>query len=319
MSRPLRLEFPGACYHVTARGDRQEAIFEDDGDRLAFLDLLAREVAQQHWLLYAYCLMGNHFHLLLETPEPNLVRGMRRLNGVYTQAFNRRHGRVGHVLQGRYKSILVDKDSYLLELCRYVVLNPVRAGMVPAVEAWPWSSYPATAGRTACPSWLAGSAVVALFGEGARGRAAYRRFVAEGTGRPESPWDEVRGQIYLGSDEFRTRMEKQAASRPARGVSRRQLQPVRPTPKAIVKSVADAFGIKPSAVLDRTSGAAFKFAVYMLRRRGNLSLQEAAELAGVSIGRVSQIQTEIESKEVDPVLDRLVAALQRVGPDRPHS
>ena len=111
MARPLRLEFPGAVYHITARGDRREPIFLDDEDRLRFIDLLSREVKQQGWLLFAFCLMDNHYHLLLETPQPNLVRGMRRLNGVYTQAFNRAHGLVGHVLQGRYKSILVDKDA----------------------------------------------------------------------------------------------------------------------------------------------------------------------------------------------------------------
>src|SRR5215212_8497113 len=141
MARPLRLEFPGACYHVTARGDRQEPIFESEEDYLVFIDLLAKEVTQQNWLLYAFCLMDNHYHLLLETPEPNLVRGMRRLNGVYTQAFNRRHERGGHVLQGRYKAILVDKDSHLLDLGRYVVLNPVRAQLVKRPEDWPWSSY----------------------------------------------------------------------------------------------------------------------------------------------------------------------------------
>lgn len=124
MTRPLRLEFPGAVYHLTARGDRREDIFLDDADRLTFLDLLAKEVRQQYWRLYAYCLMSNHYHLLIETPKGKLVGGMRRLNGVYTQAFNRRHGRVGHVLQGRYKSILVDKDAYLLELARYHRAQP---------------------------------------------------------------------------------------------------------------------------------------------------------------------------------------------------
>jgi hypothetical protein len=190
-----------------------------------------------------------------------------------------------------------------------VVLSPVRAGMVAAVESWPWSSYAATAGRAPCPPWLAGTGVIALFGEGARGRAAYRRFVAESAGRAGSPWDEIRGQVYLGSDEFRARMERQAAGRPARGMSRRPLQPARPGTREIVRAVADAAGIRPSAVLDRSSGAAFRHAVYLLRRRGNLSLREVAELAGVSIGRISQIQTEIESKEMHPVLHRLVQAL----------
>ncbi len=177
MTRPLRLEFAGACYHLTARGDRQEPIFEDDDDRFAFLDLLGKEILQQGWVLYAFCLMTNHYHLLLETPEPNLVRGMRRLNGVYTQTFNRRHHRVGHVLQGRYKSILVDKDSYLKELCRYVVLTPVRARMVASVEDWHWSSYRPTVGKISCPAWLAADRVLGLFGEGAGTRKAYARFV----------------------------------------------------------------------------------------------------------------------------------------------
>src|SRR5712691_10295212 len=129
MARPLRLEFPGALYHVTSRGNARQKIFLDAQDRHLFLDVFGEEVAQQGWRCYAYCLMDNHYHLLIETPEPNLVAGMRRLNGVYTQAFNRRHGRVGHLFQGRYKSILIDKDSYGLELSRYIVLNPLRARM----------------------------------------------------------------------------------------------------------------------------------------------------------------------------------------------
>jgi REP element-mobilizing transposase RayT len=154
MARPLRIEYPGALYHVTARGDRREPIYAGDRDRQEFLELLAREVRQQHWLLYAYCLMDNHYHLLLETPEPNLVQGMRRLNGAYAQWFNRRHGFVGHVLQGRYKAILVERDSHLLELARYVVLNPVRANTAREPACYAWSSYRATAGAAACPGWL---------------------------------------------------------------------------------------------------------------------------------------------------------------------
>lgn len=140
MSRPLRIEFPDALYHVTARGDRRENIFEDDVDRRVFLDTFSQVVTQFNWLCYAWCLMGNHYHLLIQTPDGNLSSGMRQLNGVYTQASNRRHQRVGHVFQGRFKAILVDSDAYLLELARYVVLNPVRAGMVEGAQDWPWSS-----------------------------------------------------------------------------------------------------------------------------------------------------------------------------------
>jgi len=308
MARPLRLQFPGALYHLTARGDRQEPIFEDDQDRLVFLDLLAKEVLQQGWVLYAFCLMGNHYHLLLETPEPNLVQGMRRLNGVYTQAFNRRYGRVGHVLQGRYQSILVDKDAYLRELCRYVVLNPVRAGMVASVEDWHWSSYLPTAGRIPCPPWLDAAAVRGLFGEGAAARRAYERFVAQGL-KQASPWEALRGQIYLGSDAFHAQMKKRLSGKTPRGVSRRQLNPVRPSAQAVLRVVADAHGIKPAAALKRQSGPAFKQTVYLLRRRANLSLREVAQMAGVTIGRVAQIQTEIESLPNDERLERIVARL----------
>jgi REP element-mobilizing transposase RayT len=146
VSRPLRIEYPGAVYHVTARGNAREAIFNDDSDRKTFLGVLGKIIERYNWLCHAYCLMGNHYHLLIETPDGNLSRGMRQLNGIYTQTFNRRHRRVGHVLQGRFKAILVEKDSYLLELCRYIVLNPVRANRVKHPKHYAWSSYRATAG-----------------------------------------------------------------------------------------------------------------------------------------------------------------------------
>ena len=308
MARPLRLEFAGACYHLTARGDRQEPIFDDDGDRLVFLDLLAKEVLQQGWKLYAFCLMGNHYHLLLETPEPNLVQGMRRLNGVYTQAFNRRHDRVGHVLQGRYKSILVDKQNYLMELCRYVVLNPVRAGIVASVEGWHWSSYLPTAGKIPCPPWLAAEAVLGWFGEGAIARKAYERFVAQGLKQP-SPWQSLKGQIYLGSETFHAQIHKRLAGQSPKGVPRRQLHPIRPSVQAILQTVAAVHGIKSATVLNRLSGSALKQAIYLLRRRANLSLAEVAAMAGVSIGRVAQIQSEIESLPADERLIRIANEL----------
>ena len=130
MARPLRIEYPGALYHVTSRGDRQEAIFDDDQDRTAFLNVLSEVVSRFRWHCHAFCLMGNHYHLMIETPEANLTKGMRHLNGVFTQWSNRRHKRSGHLFQGRYKAILVDRDSYFLELARYIVLNPVRAAMI---------------------------------------------------------------------------------------------------------------------------------------------------------------------------------------------
>jgi len=306
MARPLRLEFPGAVYHITARGDRQEPIVEDDDDRLSFIDLLGKEVSQQGWVLYAFCLMHNHYHLLLETPEPNLVRGMRRLNGVYTQRFNRRHRRVGHVLQGRYKSILIDKDTWLRELCRYIVLNPVRAHLVRDPGQWLWSSYGPTAGLAGCPPWLAAQAVLALFGDTpGRARAAYRRFVAHGIDAP-SPWPELKGQIFLGDDKFLAAMTRRTKGINPRAVPRAQLQPLRPSASVIIRAVAHAHNVSPARVLDRSNPEAFKHAVYLLRRIGNLSLSETAARADVSIGRISQIQSELEAAQPDA---RLTAAL----------
>ncbi len=306
MARPLRLEFPGALYHLTARGNRQEDIFLDDSDRQTFLDLLAKEIRQQHWRLYAYCLMGNHYHLLIETPEGNLVAGMRRLNGVYTQAFNRRHERVGHVFQGRYKSILVDKDAYLLELVRYIVLNPVRARMVKRVEDWPWSSYRATAGKVAAPDWLNAQWVWRQLGDdAASGQRAYRRFVQAGLGGP-SPWQALRCQIYLGGDKFLARMAKLAKESEGEGIPKMQREPARPSADQVLSDVAKTFGVAPEAVTGRTSQAAFRAWVYLLRRAANLSLREVAEKARVSPGRISQIQRALD-EEGGAALRKLMA------------
>src|SRR3990167_506734 len=146
MSRPLRLQYPGAIYHLTSRGNARQRIFSNDSDRELFLDTLSHMISRYGWLCHAYCLMDNHYHLLVETPKANLSLGMRQLNGIYTQAFNRKHGKVGHLFQGRYKAILVEKEAHLLELCRYVVLNPLRVQAQTRVERWEWSSYKATAG-----------------------------------------------------------------------------------------------------------------------------------------------------------------------------
>ena len=211
MSRPLRLEFPDALYHVTARGDRRESIFEDDADRRAFLLTLAQVVKRFNWLCYAYCLMDNHYHLLIQTPDGNLSKGMRQLNGVFTQLSNRRHQRVGHLFQGRFKAILVDADAYLLELARYIVLNPVRAGMKKKPENWPWSSYRASQGLAAAKEFLAVDGLLAQFAQ-RRGtaQARYAQFVSDGMHAP-SPWAEVKGQVFLGSDVFVEKMQKRMA------------------------------------------------------------------------------------------------------------
>ena len=207
MARPLRLEFPGALYHLTSRGNRQEDIFKDDTDRVAFLSVLNKVCGTYNWVCHAYCLMSNHYHLLIETPDANLSKGMRQLNGVYTQTHNRTHGRSGHVFQGRYKAILVQKESYLLELSRYIVLNPVRAGMVRSAKEWPWSSYRATVGQSKGLDCLNVGWLLSAFGQRRKmAIARYKVFVSEGKRQP-SPWRFLKSQVFLGSDHFIEEMQ----------------------------------------------------------------------------------------------------------------
>ena len=207
MARPLRLEFFGAFYHVTTRGDRRENIYENDSDREIFLSVLVSVCETFNWVCHAYCLMDNHYHLLIETPDANLSKGMRQLNGIYTQKFNRSHNRVGHVFQGRYKAILVEKDSYLLELARYIVLNPVRVGMVRSAKDWSWSSYRATAGQTKTHGFLQVDCLLAGFHrQKTMAIELYKQFVAQGKGQP-SPWGALRNQVFLGNEGFVEQMQ----------------------------------------------------------------------------------------------------------------
>ena len=203
MARPLRIEYPGAVYHVTSRGNARDIIFLKDEDRKGFLEILFDVIERYNWLCHAFCLMDNHYHLLIETIDPSLSRGMRHLNGVYTQSFNRRHNRVGHVFQGRYRAILVQKDAHLIELCRYVVLNPVRAKMVKKPGDWKWSSYKATAFDDQKPDCLTTDWILGQFStKKKRAQEIYRKFVENGIADAVSPWDRLKGQMFFGSEDF---------------------------------------------------------------------------------------------------------------------
>lgn len=207
MARPIRLEFAGATYHVTSRGEGGEDVFRDDADRQQFLDVLSEVVTRFGWICHAYCLMNNHYHVLIETPEGNLARGMRQLNGVYTQRFNVRHGCSGNLFQGRYKAILIERDKHLLELARHVVLNPLRLKAVRSLSRYPWSSYPATAGEKAVPSWLHPQWIHEQFGRSSKvAQRRYAEYVAAGVDAP-SPLCNVKSQVLLGSTAFIKKMK----------------------------------------------------------------------------------------------------------------
>jgi putative transposase len=279
MARPLRLEFAGALYHVTSRGDRREDIYENNADREAFL-LVLRDVCMQHnWVCHAYCLMGNHYHLLVETPDGNLSKGMRQLNGVYTQMHNRAHRRVGHVFQGRYKAILVEKNSYLLELARYIVLNPVRAGMVRSAKDWPWSSYRATVGQCDTLDFLKVEWILAAFAS--RKSLAierYRQFISEGKDQP-SPWQFLRNQVYLGDEKFVENL--QALIDDDKVLTEIPLSQRRPAPKSL-KDYAHA--------CDRNT------AIVTAYQSGGYTLKEIGEHFGLHYSTVSGIARDHKSK-----------------------
>jgi putative transposase len=198
MARPLRVCLPDGLYHLIARGNARQPIVADDSDRIRFLGLLAQTLERFGWLCHAYCLMDNHYHLVVETPLPNLSLGMRQLNGSYAQSFNRRHDRCGHLFQARFRSILIEKQTRLLAACRYVVLNPVRAGICSDPGDWRWSSYRATAGLPGATTIVETEAILGRLGVPASQTSTqYRRFVAEGLAAALVP----RGE-RLGDDRF---------------------------------------------------------------------------------------------------------------------
>lgn len=278
MARPLRIEFAGAFYHVTSRGDGREDIYLSDADRLMWFDLLGDTCRRFNWVCHAYCLMSNHYHLLIETPEPNLSMGMRQLNGVYTQRFNRKHHRVGHVFQGRYKAILVDRDAYMLELARYIVLNPVRAGMVRRAEDWPWSSYRATSGMEALHEWLQVDWLLSCLAR--RRKTAYERyqaFVRGGKGQP-SPWESLKNQVLLGDEKFVSKM--QCLIDPDKSLDE--------VPRNQKRKVARALEAYEKMVSSRDE------AIYNAFMSGGYKIKEIGEYFGLHYSSVSKIIKRME-------------------------
>ena len=280
MARPLRIEFPGAVYHVTARGDRREDIFVDDEDRRALLEVVAQALSRFDAEALAYCLMGNHYHFVLHTRRANLSSLMRHINGVYTQTYNRRHRKVGHLFQGRFKAILVDRDAYLLEVCRYVDLNPVRARMVRKPQSWGWSSYRAHVGRAPVPEWLDTAGLHGyLLGRPARSTADQRR-AADRYARlvasvPDANlWDSaLRQQIYLGDEDFVERMQALAEPRNSTDPDIPKVQ------RAKVRTLAQWL----ASCENREE------ALYQAHTAGAISMTAIARELGLSVSRVSRL------------------------------
>lgn len=269
-------------YHITSRGDRREDIFDDDDDRLMWLEVLAEALETFDATVFAWCLMSNHYHIVLRTRRANLSRLMRHLNGVYTQRYNRRHGKVGHLYQGRFKGILVQEDAYLLEVCRYVDLNPVRAHMVEHPGDWPWSSYPALAGEVPPASWHDRQTVLAMVAPNRGQRAAqnaYARFVAQGSGVNLWQSKDMRGQIILGDERFATRLQARLEQKPGLEVPATQRRLAR-------RELPEYF-----ATMERDAAITAAF------HDGGYTQTAIAEIAGLSISRVSRILGRLRAEK----------------------
>ncbi len=315
MSRPLRLLYPGALYHIT-RGNERKEIFRTDHDRDAFLVILAQATERYRLILHAYVLMNNHYHLLMETKEENLPLAMRHLNGLYTSYFNRTHRRVGHLFQGRYKAILVEKESYLLELSRYMHLNPIRVKKSPRLGSYRWSSYFDYIGKREAPKWLTTEVVLSQFGKSRSGsESAYRRFVEEGIQKGiDRPWDKMVGQILLGGEDFHRSIRSKIKKGKDREVPDRNRLEVRPELekiRAAVSAVLSEFQfLKTGPRSDPERAVIF----YLGRERGGMSLKALAERFGVDDSAVNQgakrvARLRLENARLNRILNQIETSL----------
>ena len=291
MPRPLRIEYEHAYYHVMNRGRGRKTIFHNKDYYLAFLQTLEEAVQRFGMVLHAYCLMGNHYHLLLETPKSNLSRIMRHINGVYTQRYNRLKRTDGPLFRGRYKAIVVDADAYLLQLSRYIHCNPIetKTPLVKKLEQYTWSSYSAYIGKTKAPGWLTRQQIYAMLGKQARG---YQSFVELGV-------DEELQRFYsrdnvhaiLGDKVFREKALSRNRSQLTEPQQRKAAG--RPTLNRVIKTVMEVFEVERSTVVKKQRGKqakndARKVAMYLVQQLCDARLTELCEYFGVNhVGSVS--------------------------------
>lgn len=313
MARPLRIEYPGAFYHVTSRGNERREIFKSQKDREKFLSYLESAVVRYGAVIHAYCLMSNHYHLLMETPAGNLSRIMRHVNGAYTTYFNAKRKRVGHLFQGRYKAILVEADEYAVELSRYIHLNPVRSTMVARPEEHVWSSYRCYIGQNPAPEWLKTEFILGYFGgNNATAHKRYRVLVEDLLAREyDSPLQGVIASTVLGSPEFVAEVTERdhGDHRDERNVPALKQLTQRPSLDDIVAKVATA-GLRDERLLRNLS-------IYCCQKYSGAKLKEIGERFGISDAAISQASRRLAMKaekdgELRGLVERLEAGLSCV-------
>ncbi len=318
MARQLRVDLPGAIQHVTNRGNNREDIFLGNLDKAFFLELFEAEADRCGWLIHDYCLMDNHFHLLIETPEANLSVGMQRLQTKYAQRFNKRHDRTGHLFGGRFGSQVVEGGAYLMEVARYIVLNPVRAGMVERPEDYEWSSYRAKAGIDPAEPWLSMNGLLHFSRDEDEGRAGYREFIMARVEGAEEP--SFLGKLCYGSETFVETVQawidekKRSTEHP-----RYQRDVGRPSVDAITGAVCEVMGRTPEELKTKRGDLARMVFAELGYWEGLRTLREIARELGLrSAAHVSNLARRCrEQRSRDPKLQSIVA--QCVAVARKHA
>ena len=301
MGRPLRIEFKNAVYHITSRGNERKKIYRDDGDKERFLGLLEDYKNRYNFLIHCFVLMDNHYHLVIETLRPNLIKIMHGLNSGYTGYFNKKYKRSGHLFQGRYKAIIVDKENYLLELSRYVHLNPLRAKIINKPQDYKWSSYGGYIRKKEVNNLNNYNWLLSIFGnEEKKSRRQYKEFVEEGIAKKlENPVKRAVGNMILGSKEFidsilvkidRDEIGQEIANR------NEILKTI--NPQEVIKEVSNKYKIKPIEITNTgtRNNEARNVAIYITRNVCELSNKETAKIfGGIKESAVSKVVKRLEN------------------------
>ena len=310
MARQLRIEYPDAYYHVTARGNERKEIFKSDKDRGKFLSYLESAVKRYDAVIHAWCLMSNHYHLIVETPSGNLSQIMQHINGAYTNYFNTKRKRSGHLFQGRYKGILVEADEYALELSRYIHLNPVRIGIVNEPGDYKWSSFQEYAGKRKAPDWLSTEFILGYFDKSEQAaQKQYNEFVEEVLGKEhESPLLQMVASTILGTPEFVAAIQEQHldGKSPHRNLPALKQLKGKPTIDQIVEITEN--------VINADEKLATKVAIHLCHRYSGAKLKEIGERFGVKESAVSQSSGRFEvvqgkNKKLQNIVTELVKRL----------
>ena len=305
MGRPLRIEYPCALYHITSRGNEKKKIFVSDEDRLKFLGIIEDYHERYGILIHSYVLMDNHYHLILETPQGDLLKVMHGINSGYTGYFNRKYKRTGHLFQGRYKAILVEKDNYLLELSRYVHLNPVRAKAVERPEQYRWSSYCGYIGKGEKITWIEYAWVLSQFSnDNKKAMREYKEFVEENLIKEiPPPLKDIHGQIVLGGGQFIEKIKKMLTGQElSRDITERKRFKVLPDPDKIIKEVAAAFGVDEDMIRGKgqRNNMARNAAIYFVQRYAGIRNEEIGNIfGGIHYSAVSKASSRLKQEVAD--------------------